>query len=74
MPVFYNSKTYASSTRTGSVVTGLVRKKVVIPVTPAKAGVQKLLNKLDSRLRGNDNVENGNDRKFGFSDFLRGRQ
>jgi len=50
-------------------VTGLVRKKVVIPVTPAKAGVQKLLNKLDSRLRGNDNVENGNDRKLGFQTF-----
>jgi len=39
-------------------------QKVVIPVTPAKAGVQKLLNKLDSRLRGNDMgktemIENG---------------
>jgi len=34
-------------------VPGLGKKK---GVTPAKAGVQKLLNRLDSRFRGNDNL------------------
>jgi len=40
----------------------MVSKKVSQVVTPAKAGVQKTLEKLDSRLRGND-------RKTHFSTF-----